>query len=306
MTPSDSQGRRSGGDPEAHEHDPTGIRALLSALPDPGPMPQDLVERIEARLAVEHAHREQATAGGLGSRSDSVVDLAAERSHRRPGRTVALLGAAAAGLLVATVAIGELGGVGTSGGPAFDSAAQVPARSAADSAERDAGAGGDSAGDGQQLGALGGEGADGAGPAEGGAGTLSDDAATGDAQQGAEEAGDLDEALPTDVLVLPVLGAVHADDYPERIMAQAGTAGADSGTGGLTPAAARSCWRAVETVRPWTTVHAAQAEMDGDRVVVLLGADGPDADPGQALVLPWSCTTGADVEPLHAVAWPAP
>jgi hypothetical protein len=41
--------------------DPTGIRALLSALPDPGPMPPDLVERINASIAAEQAARETAT-----------------------------------------------------------------------------------------------------------------------------------------------------------------------------------------------------------------------------------------------------
>ena len=35
------------------EHDPTGMRALLASLPDPGPMPDDLVARISAALAVE-------------------------------------------------------------------------------------------------------------------------------------------------------------------------------------------------------------------------------------------------------------
>ncbi|MFQ6170999.1 hypothetical protein ACK8HX_05285 [Oryzobacter sp. R7] len=35
------------------EHDPTGMRALLAGLPDPGPMPEDLVERITAALAAE-------------------------------------------------------------------------------------------------------------------------------------------------------------------------------------------------------------------------------------------------------------
>ena len=35
------------------EHDPTGMRALLAGLPDPGPMPDDLVARISAALAAE-------------------------------------------------------------------------------------------------------------------------------------------------------------------------------------------------------------------------------------------------------------
>ncbi|QKE82490.1 hypothetical protein [Arthrobacter sp. NEB 688] len=35
------------------EHDPTGMRALLGSLPDPEPMPGDLVARIEAALAAE-------------------------------------------------------------------------------------------------------------------------------------------------------------------------------------------------------------------------------------------------------------
>ncbi|MEO6412340.1 MAG: hypothetical protein ABIO48_07100 [Pedococcus sp.] len=43
------------------EHDPTGIRALLSSLPDPGPMPADLVSRINATIAAEQSAREGAT-----------------------------------------------------------------------------------------------------------------------------------------------------------------------------------------------------------------------------------------------------
>lgn len=35
------------------EHDPTGMRALLASLPEPGPMPDDLVARISAALAAE-------------------------------------------------------------------------------------------------------------------------------------------------------------------------------------------------------------------------------------------------------------
>jgi hypothetical protein len=39
------------------EDDPTGMRALLSSLPDPGPMPDDLVARIQASLLSESRSR---------------------------------------------------------------------------------------------------------------------------------------------------------------------------------------------------------------------------------------------------------
>lgn len=304
MTPSDSQGQRRERGPEAHDADPTGIRDLLASLPDPGPMPEHLVERIGARLAVEQAHRDHGSPGGLAARSDSVIDLAAERSHRRPGRTVALLGAAAAGLLVATVAIGELSGVGPGGGPVFDSAAQVPARgngSGADSggaaaeADRgdDAGGGAEAADEGQDLSA-------------GGAQSEGLDAAAGteDSQEGAgsgADGGDLPEAFISDVVVLPELGVVSPANFHDRVVQQAVDSAPETVAGSLTEAGARSCWQLVDPSEPWPTLRAAQAEMDGDRVVVLLGMR--DASSGEALVLPWGCTAGQDVEPLDAVAW---
>ena len=51
------------------EHDPTGIRALLSALPDPGPMPADLVARISASIAQEQSARDGGTVVPLRRRS---------------------------------------------------------------------------------------------------------------------------------------------------------------------------------------------------------------------------------------------
>lgn len=279
MTPSDSpaHGQRRERRPGAHEDDPTGIRDLLAALPDPGPMPEDLVERIGARIAVEQAHREQSSAGGLAARSDSVIDLAAERSHRRPGRTVALMGAAAAGLLVATMAIGQFAGVGPAGSPAFDSAAQVPARGGA----AEAGAGADSE--------------DAAEDAGGDAGSRTDTAGAGDV-------GALGGSLAADVVVLPELGVVDATDYHERIVERAVEEAAPQGgaaEGALTEAGARTCWQAAAQKDRWPTLRAAEAEMGGDRVVVLLGMR--DAVSGQALVLPWACTQGEDVSPLEAV-----
>lgn len=47
-------------DADPVEHDPTGMRALLGSLPDPGPMPEHLVARITAAL-------EQESRGGLGA-----------------------------------------------------------------------------------------------------------------------------------------------------------------------------------------------------------------------------------------------
>ncbi|TPG17104.1 hypothetical protein EAH86_10040 [Pedococcus bigeumensis] len=47
-------------DKGAPEHDPTGIRDLLASLPDPGPMPADLVARINASIAAEQSAREDA------------------------------------------------------------------------------------------------------------------------------------------------------------------------------------------------------------------------------------------------------
>ncbi|GAA1171772.1 hypothetical protein GCM10009584_10870 [Ornithinimicrobium humiphilum] len=290
MTPSTTPGPLPEREPEAHEDDPTGIRALLSALPDPGPMPADLVERIEARLAVEQEHRTRSAAGGLAARSDSVIDLAAERSRRRPGRTVAMLGVAAAGLLVATVTIGELAGVGPAGGPMFDSAAQVPTRPAA---EDGSDAGSDSAGgadeeSGDDLEAMGG----------------------GSAEDSDAEGGEI-TSLTESVLVLPPLGAVSASDLRDRLVdavtdEQTSSDGAVGGTAGLTVAAARTCWQDAGLSGTWPVARAAQAELEGDRVVVLLGTEQAGTDAGEVVVLPWSCTTGEAPAPLHSVTWPAP
>lgn len=49
------------------EQDPTGVRALLSSLPDPGPMPDDVMIRIQAALV-----REQEARGGA---ADNVTPL---------------------------------------------------------------------------------------------------------------------------------------------------------------------------------------------------------------------------------------
>ncbi|HSF97595.1 MAG TPA: hypothetical protein VLA55_02790 [Ornithinibacter sp.] len=89
-------------DPTPVEHDPTGMRDLLASLPDPGPMPDDLVARITAALAQE------SRSATLGPASDAgtVVPLRPRRAGLRH------LGVAAA----VVTAIG-LGGVALTSWP---------------------------------------------------------------------------------------------------------------------------------------------------------------------------------------------
>lgn len=81
------------GRPEDHD-DPTGIRALLAGLGDPGPMPADLVDRINASIAAE----QQARAGD----SHTVVPL---RRHLSSWPRVGLVAAAVAAVAVAVPAM---------------------------------------------------------------------------------------------------------------------------------------------------------------------------------------------------------
>jgi len=77
------------------DDDPTGVRALLSSLPEPDPMPEHLVARINASLAAEQAQR--ATEASRAS-----VTPLLSHPRRRPARLVfAIAGAAAAVALIA-------------------------------------------------------------------------------------------------------------------------------------------------------------------------------------------------------------
>jgi hypothetical protein len=83
------------GSEPSRDDDPTGVHALLSSLPEPDPMPEHLVERINASLAAEQDQRAAAMSGS------SVTPLLATQ-RRRPARLVlAIAGAAAAVALVA-------------------------------------------------------------------------------------------------------------------------------------------------------------------------------------------------------------
>lgn len=121
--------------------DPTGIRALLAGLPDPGPMPAHLVDRINASIVAEQEARTGSPVASLDER-------------RRPWRRIGLVAAAAA---VAAVAVPALltgtgpGGVlaslsgahqGSAAGSASSRALESSTQSSADSAAGASGASG--------------------------------------------------------------------------------------------------------------------------------------------------------------------
>ena len=117
--------------PPDPDDDPTGMRALLSSLPDPGPMPDDLVARITASLAAEQ------------QRGPAPRPLHPAGSSRRTPvwRTAGLAAAAAAviglgaGSLLTGTAPGDVGAL-------FGGSTSEAASSAADAAGRDSSAGG--------------------------------------------------------------------------------------------------------------------------------------------------------------------
>lgn len=115
------------------ELDPTGVRALLANLPDPGPMPEELVARISQSLLLEQERR--AETSPESSIPPPPISWDAERRRRRPGRTVLWLGGAAAVAMVATVSVNQFFDDGTDSGVS----AQAPARNASE-AGSDAGA----------------------------------------------------------------------------------------------------------------------------------------------------------------------
>lgn len=73
--------------------DPTGMRALLSSLPDPGPVPEDVAHRLRARLAEELDGEQVAWA-------DADIPVIDEDRRHRHRRTAVALAAAAAVLVV--------------------------------------------------------------------------------------------------------------------------------------------------------------------------------------------------------------
>ncbi len=124
------------------EHDPTGMRALLASLPDPGPMPDDLVARISAALEAEAGRADDADElwGRLADTSHEVGS--GEGDPGAGGQVVPLhrrMGLRHLGVAAAVVGVLGLGGylVGTLPGGVTASLSA----GAADSAQSDDSAG---------------------------------------------------------------------------------------------------------------------------------------------------------------------
>lgn len=121
--------RRFGIVPGEDEHDPTGVRVILSSLGDPGPMPHDLVQRISASLAQEHARRAQDT--GLAT-VHSLTDATPRRTtfgQRLPSIAIAASIVVLAGAVVLGVLTMYGGSNDFAGG---DSGAMMASSDAAD------------------------------------------------------------------------------------------------------------------------------------------------------------------------------
>ncbi len=139
-------------EPAAEDLDPTGVRALLSSLPDPGPMPHDLADRITASLRQEQEQRaEGSRVTPLPTRGDRAAP------HHWLAAAAAVAAVAVAGTVIFQSALGDQawdsvaafysGDVGTE---SSDSGADAAA-GGADAAEREE-SGGEVAGeDGREV-----------------------------------------------------------------------------------------------------------------------------------------------------------
>lgn len=129
--------------PHDDETDPTGMRDLLRGLPDPGPMPDDLVTRIESSLAdlpaPDVAHRGDADGSAVSRGTVSGADPSRPSWWVRTGPRLAV--AAAVLLGGGAVASGQLGLLTSSS----DSASSTAGRAESGSGD---GAASDSGGEG--------------------------------------------------------------------------------------------------------------------------------------------------------------
>lgn len=120
---------------DRHDPEHDDVRRLLSSLPDPGPMPPDLVQRISASLAEEQSRREHVPLGTV-----HFLDTARERrslARRLPAVAVAATVVVLAGAAVMGILTGR--GFGESGQDSVSGAEMLTATQMADADGADSG-----------------------------------------------------------------------------------------------------------------------------------------------------------------------
>ncbi|MCE0486990.1 hypothetical protein [Ornithinimicrobium sediminis] len=254
-------------EPAAEDLDPTGVRAMLSSLPDPGPMPPDLADRITTRLRQEQSLR--------AGQADELLGATPLASRRARGSAHQWLAAAAA---VAVVAVG--GAVvfqSALGDQAWDTvAAFYP--STDDAAADDAAAGDAEAGDGDA-------GAE--------AMTEMDD---GGEERGSSEVLGVVEVLPTTTALgrdTFAVGAHSAVVSPQEESSE----GSDTASTALDPQAARSCVAATGGDASAGAWLVGSATLDDEPAVLVVDRS---TDPLRAWAVAPGCADGDDTaEVLH-------
>ncbi len=128
--------------------DPTGMRDVLSSLPEPGPMPSDLADRICASLEREQGLRADPQPWDADAR---VHDVPSERVHRRPQQWILAAAAVLAVGVIGTVVFDQV----LSSQPSSDSvAANVPSPQREESGDEGAADGGESENDSADAGEV--------------------------------------------------------------------------------------------------------------------------------------------------------
>lgn len=300
-------------DPAALEPDPTGVRALLAALPDPGPMPPEVTARITASLQRAQEQRQQGqrhddtlTSEALSApqrtprtrvtRSTTTVSSLDQRRRSRTPHVLAAAASIAAVALAGVVVLDQVVGDGSLADMAAvyrgdsDSAGSRPAADEAGQAESMAGGGGS-----DSSVATGQEGQQSAPDSQQDAGAGD---ALGEAADDAEAApGEQLETdtLPGDLRVISVSEPMSADTFSVGVSSALTAADADPSDKGaaddgaaLSPGTVQPCLDATgEAVATQTWIVSA-ITLDGDDAILVVAAGEPD----RAWALAPACVLG--------------
>lgn len=297
-------------DPAAPEPDPTGVRALLAALPDPGPMPVEVSQRITASLQQAQEQRQQPVSSRMPPASKQTLRARVTRTptvssldHRRHSRAPHVLAAAASVAAVAlagVVVLDQVAGDGSLG----DTAAVYGGgddSGGADSAD----GGAEQAESGPEQDTSAGAAADGSDSSmvtdEGGkpSGQLSREQST-ETQAGPASEGQF-EGSPGNVRVISVPEPMNTATFAVGVSSALQSAGTDlpdepvtTDSGDLSPATVQPCLMVAGEEAAAQAWIVSTIELDGDDAVLVVAA----GDPSRAWALAPGCVLGEDTDIL--------